>query len=400
MPSTRSFLAAVLATTIVLPACTADVEDDLAGEDGDGEAGKDDSNGLFTYFQLSVEPRVDAGLGGFIATRPNRTTIACGDTAGATCFVRSIDWTTTQLPDDVARTLEASLRQGAPILVRGETAAETATTRDRRLGGTASAALMGEHSTVLAASQPMLSIGADNGPDCLYAQLHVSKVSVAAATVTVASSTTAGNLRVEAVLNDVTITASSSYAVSCTPGAASLTIKIARVAIAGDITPGAMTQPVLDAVPGSATGVVVVGDALMPDTVVTMLLLREGNAAKVAARAARVVIEPIAAAETGSQLQLSATEAWLPSAGDASEANDDVFVLAKQEGARIREYRVNSTRTSHIDTIDFAASGALPADIDVARAALPGDGVILAGPRFLSSGKLGRRALQFWTRAE
>src|SRR4029453_2118173 len=104
--------------------------------------------------------------------------------------------------------------------------------------------------------------------------------------------------------------------------------------------------------PASVTGVVVEGDAQLPDAVYQMLALREHGAADVVTSTASVLLAPIAAGEVGAQLQLSATEAWLPS-GEATDLTDDVFVLAKQEGDRIREHRINSTRTSRIDTIDF-----------------------------------------------
>jgi hypothetical protein len=49
-PSTV-FAFAVAAASLGSACVSDEIEDELAGEDGDGEAGKDDSTGAFTYFQ-------------------------------------------------------------------------------------------------------------------------------------------------------------------------------------------------------------------------------------------------------------------------------------------------------------------------------------------------------------
>ncbi len=380
-------LAAGLATSLTATACTADdVADELAGEGDDDVTGKSDSTGTFNYFQLQLEPSVAAETAGFITSRPNRSTIACGSSSSApTCFVRAVDWSGTHLPEELGVELEERLRGGEAILLRGETAPEQPATRAHRLATVAGVELReGASFADLAASQPMVTIGADNGPDCLYAKLDVSQVSVGSATVAMTP-----ELAVTIGLDDVVVTASSEYAVSCVNGVSPVTMHANHVDLTGTLG-GSLSA--------TLTGLVV-NDSGMPSVVVDMLALRERNAASTIERTAGVLLLPLAAPETTKQLQLSATEVWVPSSGEAVDSSDDTFVLVTKQATRIKERRVNSTRTATIDLISLSASNAPADELDVATDALEsGDDLIIAGPRFTKSGKRGRRATQFWTR--
>ncbi len=401
MRTPSTVLAFAVAAASVGTACVTDgIDDELAGEDGDGEAGKDDSTGAFTYFQSSLEPRVAPEVAGLLISRPNRTTVACGSTSGASCFVRSIDWSKSGLAAESSRELEAQLRGGADILLRGDVATETLPTRNRRLGVAAAAALRGEATTTeLALAQPSLSYGAENGPDCLYANLDVSKIEVGAASVTAVPSMRADDpVHFDIVLDNVTVTARASYAVSCVDGADSVTMRMTRISLTAD---GALGTPLVSVSAMTIDGLAVSGPLAAPSAVYDMLQLDSTvRAGQVVAANTRVLLQPTVALETGPQLQLTAKEAWVSGGGDATDASDDVFVHAKQDGARIKEARLNSTRTATIDLIDFDASGADGGEIEAARADLATSGVIVSGPRYTKSGKPGRRALRFWTRAE
>jgi hypothetical protein len=392
-------LAIAVAASSLASACVSDeTADELAGEDGDGEAGKEDGTGAYNYFQSAIEPRVDTELAGFIVSRSNRTTVSCAGLVDSSCFVRSFDWSRSGLTEDIARQLETELRGGADVLLRGDVVTETVPTRNRRLGVAGAASLRGEATTELAAVQPSLSIGADNGPDCLYANLDVSKIDVGSAIVTAAPSLRADDpVHFDILLDNVTVTARATYAVSCVNGSQPVTLRMMRVTLTADAVPG---SSIVSVSTSAIAHVAVDGLASAPQAVQDMLALdTQTRAGQVIAANARALLMPIAAAETGPQLQLTATEAWLPGGGDATDASDDVFVHAKQSGTRIREARLNSTRTATIDLIDFEASGADGGEIEAARADLAGAGVILSGPRYTQAGKPGRRALRFWTRA-
>lgn len=77
-------------------ACTTtDVEDDLAGEENDGEAGKADGNDeTFTYFSIRPDYRrcVSPLCGGFWVSRVNRAQTTCADgTKADECYVAELD---------------------------------------------------------------------------------------------------------------------------------------------------------------------------------------------------------------------------------------------------------------------------------------------------------------------
>jgi hypothetical protein len=388
----RTAFLCCIASSLVTACVAEDVPDELAGEGDDGEAGKDDASSAFTYFQVAADPSahegIEADTAGFFASRPNRATTACGASADAAtqanCYARSIDWSGTGLADAVAKSYEARLRAGEPIILRGQLETERPEARDQRIAALASDRLAGTFSTELAASQPMIDVG--GGPDCLFAQLNVNTVTVTTAKVSVSTPAT-GAAVVRGTFDGVLIRASAKFAVSCVNGTAPITIRIARLDLSG-ATP-------------AVTGLVIEGEAQLPQPIDQMLALRDGRAADIVAQTAQLLVAPIVASESGPELQLAATEIWLP--GHVVSGDDDlenVFVLAKTEDVKIREQRLNSTRSARITTIDFAASNADADVVTAARAALGGTGVLLAGPRVTRQGKTARSAERFWLRAE
>lgn len=127
---------AILASSILLsslvPACATDVPaDELANEGGDGEAGKADAAGAFTYFTVTPDLRacsLGARCGGFFIARPNRSTTACGlGVTKSRCYVDAIDWSGTAMPASVAASYEERLRAGETLIVKGDLAAADAT---------------------------------------------------------------------------------------------------------------------------------------------------------------------------------------------------------------------------------------------------------------------------------
>ncbi len=114
----RSVLLLSLMTSI-LPACALDSQagDELADDTADGAIGKGDAadDGLFTFFTVQYDGSA------FVAARPNKATTQCSrGPAQPQCSVRSIDWSGTAMPDSVARGYEQGLRNGTPLLVRGD----------------------------------------------------------------------------------------------------------------------------------------------------------------------------------------------------------------------------------------------------------------------------------------
>ncbi len=125
----RTTLLCTLLTVSLLPACATDdlAPDELAEESAaDGEAGKGDTADAFTYFQVTPDKRAcsfDAECGGFFVNRVNRATTFCGfrgATSEARCYVRTIQWDRTAMPASVAQSYEDRLRNGEPILIRGD----------------------------------------------------------------------------------------------------------------------------------------------------------------------------------------------------------------------------------------------------------------------------------------
>lgn len=124
--SLLSALGVTLFGTLVLPACAADAPiDELAGEsEVDGEAGKGDTVDAFTYFQITPDARacsLGARCGGFFVERPNRTSTTCkpGESSQR-CYVDALDLSGTAMPRSVQEWHTSEIRNGQPILLRGE----------------------------------------------------------------------------------------------------------------------------------------------------------------------------------------------------------------------------------------------------------------------------------------
>lgn len=128
-----SIFASLIAATIV-PACTDEaVEDELAGESSqDGEEGKGDAAAAFTFFSVSPDVRacsLDSRCGGFFVSRPNRSTTNCGRFVNGTserCYVDSLDFSGTAMPDSVALSYEKRIRMGESMILRGDIAPDPA----------------------------------------------------------------------------------------------------------------------------------------------------------------------------------------------------------------------------------------------------------------------------------
>ncbi|MBS1117780.1 MAG: hypothetical protein H6Q90_8 [Deltaproteobacteria bacterium] len=120
----RALLSSALVFSF-LPSC-ADTgpTDELAGESNDGEAGKDDSADAFTFFAVTPDVRAcsfDARCGGFFVSRPNRSTTICGRGSTADrCYVDSLDFSGTAMPDSVAMSYQDRIRAGETFLLRGD----------------------------------------------------------------------------------------------------------------------------------------------------------------------------------------------------------------------------------------------------------------------------------------
>lgn len=114
--------ALILSLPLAGAACTTtEVEDDLAGEEHDGEAGKaDGSDETFTYFTITPDYRrcVAPLCGGFWVSRVNRAKTTCADGSKAeACYVAELD-------DSVLGVTGSELLRGGiyaeTALVRGE----------------------------------------------------------------------------------------------------------------------------------------------------------------------------------------------------------------------------------------------------------------------------------------
>lgn len=125
----RASLVAALAASALIPACaSSDGPADELGEEtaADGEEGKGDAAGAFTFYNLIADTRAcslnspgDCGTG-FFVSRANRSTTQCGrGPAQSQCKVTEIDWSGTAFPDSVAKGYEDGLRESRPLLVKG-----------------------------------------------------------------------------------------------------------------------------------------------------------------------------------------------------------------------------------------------------------------------------------------
>jgi hypothetical protein len=125
---TLSFLTLTLG--LALGAC-ADSEptDELAGEsDADGDDGKADANGTYTYYNLSPDFRKCAwpACGGVYVDRVNRAQTACAGGSGGpvweeVCYATDIDWSNAGLSEDQIGGVMAAMGSGefGRVLVRG-----------------------------------------------------------------------------------------------------------------------------------------------------------------------------------------------------------------------------------------------------------------------------------------
>jgi hypothetical protein len=380
---------ALLASSLV--ACAGGPLDELAGEDGDSDGKADGS--VPSYFLIAHNPTDE----GFQASRPNKATTRCSaDFSGPACAVRSIDLAGTGLTDTAA--LFERLFANDPIIVRATLGIERPTRRTERVLAIANADLIGDLTSVIAPFQPMVSHGAENGPDCLFAELDVSRVSIMNSTLAVETATDeAVNYR--GSLSNVTITGTARFAITCVDGTAPVEIHIDRVDVAGQVLiqpDGLIAQIVQSATP---TGVTV--QANVPSAIFDMLDLRGTGAETVMATTARAALDAVVVRNAQPALELATSEVWLPGfqITDEDEDVENVFVLAKNAGDHIREQRLNSIRGASIDQIDFDVANATEESRAAARAALDGDGVILAGTRFLKDDQAGRTAERFWLRA-
>jgi len=386
----KPILLAALATTSLLSACAEEggPADELAGEsDSDGDVGKGDTADAFTYFEVTPDIRacsLNADCGGYFVNRAGRAKTTCIDgTSQSRCYVRSLDFSRTLLSD--TSTFGTSVREGSPLLMRGDLAFDTGLRAAERLASDAQA--------LLVPAQPMVDVG--GGPDCLYAKLTVTNVTATTSSITVSASHA-----LAARLEGVTITATSQHAVSCVDGTAPVTIKLARVDITGMVTDGDITNPI-----AQASGTLTVEAPAAPSVVLDMLAL-DTKAALIVAQTTGLALEAASAGTQGATLSVS--EVWLP--GSTTGTVDGVFVLAKDNGVRcitapcasIAETRLNANRAAAISSLDLAASGADAATIEAASADVAGGpGVLLVGDRFYTDGGRGkgRSANQFWTKA-
>lgn len=124
----RASLFVAIAASALVPACaTSEPADELAEETAaDGEEGKGDAAGVFTFYNLIADNRAcsfnagpDCGSG-FFLSRANRSTTQCGrGPAQSQCKITDINWSGTAMPASVAQGYEDDLRSGTPLLVKG-----------------------------------------------------------------------------------------------------------------------------------------------------------------------------------------------------------------------------------------------------------------------------------------
>ncbi|MBS1123052.1 MAG: hypothetical protein H6Q90_5280 [Deltaproteobacteria bacterium] len=135
----------LLATSLLIPACSSPSTDELAGETSDDDVvdGKADSavDGAYTYFELTADQRKCASpiCGGFFLDRLNRTTTLCHDHAArAACYTPVLDMSESGLSDaSYDKLVEAANQSAAPgvrAIVRGRFASTNTTTPRPELG--------------------------------------------------------------------------------------------------------------------------------------------------------------------------------------------------------------------------------------------------------------------------
>jgi hypothetical protein len=159
----------LLATLLAAGAgCTAsDPTDELAGESAtDGDAGKADAPGAFTYFTVTPDRRacsLNSRCGGYFVARANRSTTTCADgTAAARCYVDAVELTKLAMPKSVADGYQARLRAGEGFLVRGDLA-------KRATGAALAATELWVPAVADAAPSGVFIIAQDSGIRCITA---------------------------------------------------------------------------------------------------------------------------------------------------------------------------------------------------------------------------------------
>jgi hypothetical protein len=125
---TLSFVALSLGLTLGACADSA-VEDELAGEsEADGDGGKADANGTYTYYNLSPDFRKCASpaCGGVFVDRVNRALTACAGGVGGpvweeVCYASDVDWSNSGLSEDQIGSVLSMIATGeyGRVLVRG-----------------------------------------------------------------------------------------------------------------------------------------------------------------------------------------------------------------------------------------------------------------------------------------
>lgn len=382
-----------VALAVGTTACaTETVPDELSGETGDGEAGKADTGGTFTYWQVEL-----AG-DGYRVSRANRAVTECGDgTRGESCDVASLDLAGTALPASVATGYEDRLRAGGALLLRGELGPERPGLTYARLAKLAGPAIASaDLAPALPPTAPSIHVGDESGPDCLYARLFVQDVDVDTAELTV-TPTPAGTLAFRGRFGGVSIPSTTEHAISCVNGTSQLTIRVTTLVATGTLTVNADGSIAFTDTSYQLDGVTYDSANPPPAAIYDLLFSRPAEIGTIVTSSVALALAPRLATNQHARA-LAATEVWLPGSVDATDLSG-VFVLAKQDGTRILERRINSTRFASIDELDLAASGATGEDVARATAALGGDGVLVVGYRYTDGAKHGRAANQFWTKA-
>lgn len=129
----------------LIPACTPEVDDELAGEaSDDGLDGKADGapDGAYTYFAIKGDTRRCAYpmCGGHHLDRLNAATTTCHDgSKQATCYTPVLDWSETglspaQQDELTGRASQGALSEGVTAIVRGRFAKQNTTTPRPELG--------------------------------------------------------------------------------------------------------------------------------------------------------------------------------------------------------------------------------------------------------------------------
>jgi len=132
-----SLIASAMCSLLALGACVShDVEDELAGDDGDDvlDGKADGDGGTYTYFEISADLRKCASpvCGGFFLDRLNRSTTKCVDGSYQTqCYAPELDMSESNLSaaalDKLVEAANQSVGDGVHAIVRGRFAKTNST---------------------------------------------------------------------------------------------------------------------------------------------------------------------------------------------------------------------------------------------------------------------------------